>query len=271
MEFDFSKTDKPVTSIPVALNTVYIVYADPSYDVKKGRLITKDIVALRTIKGSGNVIIDGIEEIVVTSDTLLFFEHRKVRRYYCSSEQWDFWWFEFQVPESILIPLNRIFELPIKDDEIIYFNHCLEYLRKDQKAYAQMASACFSFILQHWLLQYNQIASYSHPHEAAIEKVIDYMNTHLSENLPIKTLAKIAGLSERRFRQIFKEITGMQPKKYLDKLRIRMAEELLINTPFSIGDISLRLGYSSQFHFCKAFKKTHGVPPSHFRGKNHNT
>ena len=270
MDLDFSRTDQPMAPISVALSAVYVLYADPTYDVRKGGLITRDLVALRTIEGSGCIILEEAEDIVVTSGTILFFEHQKVKRYYCNTEKWNFWWFEFENIGNHFIPLNKIINLSLEDDEMIYFNHCLEYLRKEQKLFSQIASSFFSLVLQHWLLHCAQSGPQNLPHEIAIEKVIDYMKVHLSENITIGALSNQAGLSERRFRQIFKDITGMQPKKYLDELRLRMAEELLINTPLPIGYISTRLGYSSQFHFSKAFKKRHGIPPSMFRKKSGN-
>jgi AraC family transcriptional regulator len=107
----------------------------------------------------------------------------------------------------------------------------------------------------------------TNPHREAVQKVMEHVAANVANNITVGEMAEVAGLCERRFRQVFLEITGMQPKKHLDSLRLRMAEELLKNTPFSIGDISERLGYSSQFHFCRAFGKTHGISPSHFRKK----
>ena len=44
-----------------------------------------------------------------------------------------------------------------------------------------------------------------------------------------------------------------------------MAEELLRNTPFSINEISEKLGYCNQVHFNKAFQRIRNIPPSQFR------
>jgi AraC family transcriptional regulator len=64
---------------------------------------------------------------------------------------------------------------------------------------------------------------------------------------------------------VFVKATGYTPKKYFDALRLKCAEELLRNTSLSIAEISEKTGFSSQFHFCSAFKQTYRVPPSRYR------
>jgi len=78
-------------------------------------------------------------------------------------------------------------------------------------------------------------------------------------------MADIACLSARRFRQVFEQATGQSPKKYFDKLRLDTAAEMLLTTPYSIEQLTEKLGYSSQFHFSKAFKASFGKSPGSFR------
>ena len=267
MKFDFSITNRPMAIEPVALRTVYAVYADPTYDVKKKEVGNKDLIALRTTGGVGIVAIEGIGEMPVGPGTLIFFEHDKVRRYFCSGEKWDFWWFEFASGWGTKLPLNKVFFVDYVEGEAGNCNTCMELLRKNDNASLLLASATLNILLHKWLLHIES-REVSNPHQEAIEKVIVHIKSNMWESISVKTMADMAGLSERRFRQVFKDITGMQPKKYVDNLKIGMAEELLKNTPFSLSEISDRLGYSSQFHFSKAFKKIRGMTPSRYRRIN---
>jgi transcriptional regulator GlxA family with amidase domain len=84
-------------------------------------------------------------------------------------------------------------------------------------------------------------------------------------------MAHQACLSRRRFSQVFREVTGSSPKSYYDTLRLGMAKEMLRTTSLSLIQIAERFGFSSSFHFSKAFRHHFGVPPSEYRkGKKAN-
>lgn len=264
MDFYFSNAKKPITTVPVTLKTVYYILADPSYDVSKRGGYGNDLIALRTLSGRGTIKIEGLEEFTVLPGTLIFLRHNDVRRYYCSDESWNFWWFEFNSRELPGIPLNHVHKIDAVENEDGDNRTCLEYLGKNDSASLSVASAAFNLLLYKWMLQIENKSSYD-PHREAIDKAIDYIKANISEKLTVKSVAYAAGFCERRFRQIFMEIIGIQPKKYVESLRINMAAELLVNTPFTISEISDKLGYSSQFHFSRAFQSAKGIPPSIFR------
>jgi AraC-type DNA-binding domain-containing proteins len=264
MDFNFSFTVRPMPTTPVALRTVYIVNADPSYDVRKSDGQGNDIIALRTIGGKGGVKIEGLDEMTVLPGTLLFFKHNDVRQYYCSDETWSFWWFEFNTMDVLDIPLNKIYKIETVENEAGDCNASLNYLRMNESPSLALASACFNLLLHKWKMNLDSRKD-ANTHSKAIEKAINYISNNLTQSISIKAIASASGFCERRFRQIFKRATGLQPKKYIDTLRIGMAEELLKNSPLTIAEISERLGYSSQFHFSKAFHEVKGMAPSYFR------
>ena len=109
MNFDFSLTKNPLSTASIALKTVYTIHADPSYDVSKGGILNEDLIAIRTIGGMGIIKIDGLEDVTVLPGSLLFVKHKDIRRYYCSCESWDFWWFEFLSNNILSLPLNKQF------------------------------------------------------------------------------------------------------------------------------------------------------------------
>ena len=141
---------------------------------------------------------------------------------------------------------------------------CLDYIRSNDEGSLALASATFSILIRKWILQI-KASEWITPYKDIINKIIFDIKSNISQNISVKDMANIAGLSERRFRQVFFDITGMPPKKYIDNVKICMAEELLKNTAFSIMHISEILGYSSQFHFCKNFKKSRNITPSQYR------
>lgn len=63
----------------------------------------------------------------------------------------------------------------------------------------------------------------------------------------------------------FKEKTGLSPRAYVDRQKIRQACSDLHQTGDSVEAIAARLGYSSAGHFCANFKKAMLMTPSQYR------
>lgn len=81
-------------------------------------------------------------------------------------------------------------------------------------------------------------------------------------------LAQLCHISEVYFRRIFAKAFGIPPIKYIRNLRIARAKELLKNNNIPITEVSESCGYSSVYHFCRAFKSDVGETPGDFRRKN---
>ena len=75
-------------------------------------------------------------------------------------------------------------------------------------------------------------------------------------------MARMAGLGERRFRHVFASATGQSPKRFHEGLRLEFGRQLLMAGRIKLDDVADRTGFSSAFHFSRAFKKKFGHPPS---------
>jgi AraC-like DNA-binding protein len=69
------------------------------------------------------------------------------------------------------------------------------------------------------------------------------------------------------FRQVFKARTGVSPKRFHQQLRIRRAQEFLVNSCKSLEEIAELLGFSSAFHLSRQFKEIIGIPPRDWRAR----
>lgn len=81
------------------------------------------------------------------------------------------------------------------------------------------------------------------------------------------TLEKMAGLcgcSVSHFSWVWSERYGCSPKWELLQKRLDMAEQLLVCSPLSVGEIAERCGFQSIYYFSKCFKKYRGVSPRKF-------
>lgn len=98
--------------------------------------------------------------------------------------------------------------------------------------------------------------------------VISMIHERYYEKLTIDMLAKVAKLSRNIFIKKFKEICGLPPLEYITKQRLEAAEQMLVNTGFSILDISFKCGFYDASHFAKQFIKKNGMSPSEYRKRS---
>lgn len=103
------------------------------------------------------------------------------------------------------------------------------------------------------------------PIEAAVLRVIDEMHANLGQELTIDDMARTAMFSKFHFTRVFRDVMGTSPGRFLSALRLQEAKRLLIETDFSVADISSQVGYSSVGTFSSRFKSCVGVSPSMFR------
>ncbi len=99
-----------------------------------------------------------------------------------------------------------------------------------------------------------------------IKPSIDFMNTHLGEQIGIEDIANSMNITPQHFCQIFKSILKQRPFEYLNALRINHAKNLLINRlEYSVKEIAVLSGYPNQSYFCQLFKKSERLTPVKFR------
>ena len=94
--------------------------------------------------------------------------------------------------------------------------------------------------------------------------VTDYIEEHLSEQIPLVALARLARLSTFYFCRAFKQSFGVPPHRYHTDRRIAQAKVLLASRKHSVTEIGLTLGFSESSSFTAAFRRTTGQTPSSY-------
>ncbi len=98
-----------------------------------------------------------------------------------------------------------------------------------------------------------------------LHKVEAYLNEHLSEDISVETLAKLVELSPFHFSRVFKQATGLPPSHFVTRERIARAQQMIRETPRSLIEIALEVGYVNPSHFTQVFRRVVGVTPAAFR------
>lgn len=99
-------------------------------------------------------------------------------------------------------------------------------------------------------------------------RVFDYIDMHLDEELTVEHLSQVANFSKYHFHRQFCEYAGINVFRYLQLMRLRRASfRLVFSEHTRIIDIALEAGFENPESFTRAFKNTFGQTPSQFRKK----
>jgi AraC-like DNA-binding protein len=98
-----------------------------------------------------------------------------------------------------------------------------------------------------------------------LNRVEDLLRSDLSRNFSLEHIAARAHISPFHFARCFRKSTGLPPHRYLVKLRIEKAKELLEHSTLPITDIAADVGYDDPSYFARLFQKQVGVTPSQYR------
>ncbi|MBB4693327.1 AraC-like DNA-binding protein [Actinoplanes abujensis] len=81
----------------------------------------------------------------------------------------------------------------------------------------------------------------------------------------VEQLSSVAGMSRTTFHRRFTAVTGTPPMAYLADRRMSLGAQLLRASPAPLAAIARQVGYSTEFAFSAAFRRTYGVAPGQFR------
>ncbi len=101
-----------------------------------------------------------------------------------------------------------------------------------------------------------------------INRVIDYIESHLEEELFLRKLAQVAHFSPFHFHRIFKGIVGEPLNQFIQRIRLeKAATKLIENEKLSITEIAFECGFSSSSSFARAFKDYFTMSATEWRKK----
>ena len=101
--------------------------------------------------------------------------------------------------------------------------------------------------------------------ESAIQGSVDFLlASYRDPNITVGDIAKRSFMSEVYFRRLFKKEYGISPTKYIIKLRLQCALELISSGYYSLSEVARMSGYNDYKYFSAEFKRAVGVPPSEY-------
>lgn len=99
----------------------------------------------------------------------------------------------------------------------------------------------------------------------AIQQAKDIIEKDPSRHFCINRLADMVGINENKLKTGFRELFQTTPYKYLVKLRLEKARELLEESDDTVQQISDKVGFESYNGLSVAFKSAYQLSPTQYR------
>lgn len=97
---------------------------------------------------------------------------------------------------------------------------------------------------------------------AGIQKAIDYIEEHITEELDYGEIARRSFSSSYHFQRVFSILCGYTLGEYIRNRRLTLAGMELASDKMKVIDAAVKYGYDSPDSFTRAFVKFHGISPS---------
>ena len=97
------------------------------------------------------------------------------------------------------------------------------------------------------------------------QEVIEMVRKDYTKDITLKMVADTLHLNAVYLGQLFKKEMNNSFSQYLNQIRIKKAQQLLLYSNQNINEIADEIGYNNTNYFSKMFKKLNGITPKEFR------
>ena len=169
-------------------------------------------------------------------------------------------------------PSNLLLADDLKYDAVkLFFENCIWEVNHKEFGYdikvASTISLIITTVFRIWLkhgFRFNTKSTFDQ-FSSKDFSVLEYIDSHSSENINIEELASKCGMCYSNFAKQFKNQYGRTCKEYIEFIRICKADTLLLYTDKTLDYISQETGFTDASHFIRTYKKIRGITPKQRR------
>ncbi|MEK5027234.1 AraC family transcriptional regulator [Paenibacillus sp. FSL M7-1046] len=101
-----------------------------------------------------------------------------------------------------------------------------------------------------------------------LDRVLEYIEAHYSEDITRSQMAERAGVSPEHFSRVFRKATGQTFNEYVTLHRIRRAQKRMLTGAPNLSQLALEVGYVEGTYLSRKFKQVVGISPAAYHRKN---
>ena len=100
---------------------------------------------------------------------------------------------------------------------------------------------------------------------ATYRSIVIRIHSDLMHPGRIEDVCRIFGINKNKLQVIFRRYSGLSYHDFIKKARVERAQSYLAFTGLKLSEIAFRLGFSTEQHFYRFFKRETGEAPAEFR------
>ena len=237
---------------------------------------TRDIYIIHFIcEGQGTYQVNGMTYHLHKGDFFVIYPDTEIFYQADNNEPWDYIWVGFQgikaetylgyagVDRNNLIGHCYNTSYMLSCVQQMTFARVLTHYNELRRQAALLQ--VFAALIEQHHEQLSEEEQVEYPHHIYIDRTLDYVQTHVSENIRIQDIANYIGIDRSYLTSIFKKSLGISPQEYLVNYRMEYASELLKESDVKIAAIAHEVGYHDPLTFSKVFKKHMKLSPTQWR------
>lgn len=168
--------------------------------------------------------------------------------------------------QQMEILLNR------QDEDMV--SHLFDFIKCEEECKQEGTN----YLQQQWLNSILVIVARNIAHNASFKNfltgeanssmyMLQYIQQHIHQPnlLNAENLGKTFNLSPNYIGCYFKRNFQETLQQYIARNRIRMVENLLLNSKMTVKEIAYKMGYTDSCYLVKSFQKVYGMPPLKYR------
>ena len=102
-------------------------------------------------------------------------------------------------------------------------------------------------------------------HDRSLERARTHIDRHYAEKIGRNSVAKVAGFAPSYFSELFREREGVTFEKYVRRLRVERAKELLLRTKLDLARVAELSGLGGKSYLVRVFRREVGTTPMTYR------
>ncbi len=161
-----------------------------------------------------------------------------------------------------------------QDDNYDILRDCMKRLlrcRYEPNEFRQLKYAQESYGFLIFLMSNFRLSQLDTKEDTIAEKMIDYIDLSFREELTLKQISSDFHMTPQYFSKYFKQTVGVNYYKYLTKIRLENATEMLLRTNEQILTIALSSGFPNAEAFNRNFQTGYGCTPQEYRSAHRKT
>jgi transcriptional regulator GlxA family with amidase domain len=115
--------------------------------------------------------------------------------------------------------------------------------------------------------QYSHMLSHQAVTSQPLRELQVWMLEHLRENLGVEQLAERIGMSPRHFTRVCLRETGMNPGKFVARLRVEAAQQMIDSSSLGLKQIADSCGFETADSMRRSFLRVIGVSPGEYASR----